>query len=846
MKLFCILVFLTILSSPVFSQTEVMLSKDGKALFPVVISEKSSEKTKKNAEQLCFYLNKITGANFNLITGDGTNGIAVGVFTDFPSLSYSNLFDVNDPFRRDEYVIKSHKNGIHIIGVTELATQDAIWDFLYQLGYRQFFPGPHWEIIPEIKNLTVKLDVYGKPSFYGRYIGKDHGFWQYNKQTWDDWMNKNRMQSNFFVPSGHSYEGILAANKDIFQQHPEYLGLVNEERKSSKFCISNPELQKIVVDYAIKYFEKNPDAYGLSMEPSDGGNWCECENCKKIGSISDRAVMLANIVAKAIKEKFGNKFVGMLAYNYHAPYPSIKVEPNVIVNITTHQRKGGYTLDELIEGWREKGAIVGVSDAFATSLWDYSLPGRPRVSDITYLTENLPSFYQKGVRLISGWTEDAWGPIGLGNYLLSRLLWDINETKKVDKLFSDFLEKSFGSAKQPMEKFYRLIYRIDTKEKEPLLSQDLIGRMYRLLDEALKKTQDPAVRARIYDLIMYTGYAENYLKFVQADKDKQQACFEQLMKYIYRMRYTQMIDTVSIYITLQDMAKYITENVVVPDEAKWNVPEGKNPWKIKEPFTEEEIKEILKTGIDSNPVFPFEQVTFSKNLIPVKDIKNIVVKDKEIKGDEGVQMGGTQQKIYTWIENAPMKIKLKVTGGLIAHYRDYGNVYIQLFSAKFPDKPVAEDKSVPPDGMPHEIVMETSYNGLHWFKISSGGDRTKVEIIEPDIAWTFESGIKERTYRPGTMWSLYFYVPKGTKTIAGYSFSGTGKILDCYGKEVFSFKELPPYSYFTVDVGEGKDGKLWMFSNCNGQKLLLNVPPYMAPDAKKLLLPEEIVKKDFK
>ncbi len=843
MKLFIILTVFTIFVSPVFSQTEVMLSKDGKSLFPVVVNEKSSEKIKKNAEQLCFYLNKITGANFSLVTGDGTNGIAVGAFTDFPSLPYSNLFDVNDVFKRDEYIITSHKNGIHIIGATELATQHAIWDFLYQLGYRQFFPGPHWEIIPEIKNLTVKFDIYGKQSFYGRNIGKEHGFWSYNKQTWDDWMNKNRMKSNFFVPSGHSYQAIIATNKDIFQQHPEYLGLVNGERKSSKFCISNPGLQKIVVDYAIKYFEKNPDAYGLSMEPSDGGGWCECENCKKLGSISDRAVMLANIVAKAIREKYGNKFVGMLAYHYHAPYPSINVEPNVIVNITTHQRKGGYTLDELIENWQKKGAIVGISDAFATYLWDYGIPGSPRVSDITYLTENLPSFYQKGIRLISGWTEDGWGPAGLGNYLLSRFIWDINETKKVNELFSDFIEKSFGSAKQPMEKFYRLIYRIDKKDIKPLFSEDLVGRMYRHLDEALKKTGDSAVRARIHDLVVYTGYAENYLKFIRADKGKKQECFEQLMKYIYRMRYTQMIDLVSAYITLQEM----TKDVVMPDEIKWNIPEGKNPWKIKEPFSEEEIKQILKTGIDSNPVFSFEQVTFSENLIPVKNLKNIVVKDKEIVGDEGIQMGGTPQKIYTWIENAPVKIKLKVTGGLIAHYRDYGNVYIQLFSAKFPDKPVAEDRSVPPDGNPHEIVMKTSYNGLHWFKISSGGDRTRVDIIEPDIAWTFESKVKELlSYRPGTMWSLYFYIPKGTKTIVGYSFSGAGKILDCNGKEVFSFEKLPDYSYFKVDVPEGKDGKLWMFFKCRYQKLLLSVPPYLAPDAKKLLLPEEIVKKDFK
>ncbi len=831
--------FSILFSMAVFAQ-EITLVKDGRPLFSVVLPETASEKTRKNVQEFVLYLNKITGANFQVVSGYTDKGIFLGTTKDFPSLSYINMFDIKDPFRKDEYIIKSHKNGLYIIGATDIGFQHAIWDFLYRIGYRQFFPGEKWEIIPEIKNLKVNLDLYGRPSFYGRNVGKGHIFWGYNKKTWDDWMKKNRMQSGFFVPSDHSYQAILSLYKNIFSQHPEYLGLVGGERKSSKFCISNPGMQKLIEEYAINYFEKNPDADGLSMEPSDGGNWCECEECKKIGSISDRAVFLANIAARAIKEKYGNKFVGMLAYHYHAPYPSIKVEPNTIVNITTHQRKGGHTLEELIDGWKKQGAIVGISDAFCTYIWDYNVPGRPRASDITYLTENLPSFYQKGIRLISGWTEDSWGPAGLGNWMLSRFLWDVSETQKVDDLFADFLEKAFRNAKEPMEKFYRLIYRIDEKDMRPLFSEDLIGRMYRYLDQALSKTKDSAVKERIYDLILYTGYAEQYLKYIRAKPEEKQDCFEKLVKHIYRMRYSQMIDTVAAYVTLQNMAK----DVVIPETCRLNVPEGKNPWKIKDPFTEEEILELLKNGIKSNTLFTVEPVFFSEKLVPVKGLKNIIIKDKQVTGDEGVQ-SGSPQTIYTWIEKAPARLKLQVTGGLISHYRDYGNVRIYLYSSKNPEKPVAQDTSVPPDGKPYEISMGTPYQGLHWLKITTGGDRAKVKIVEPDLPWTFESDIKNRTYSPGTMWSLYFYVPKGTKFVAGYSEAGDGKILDGSGKEVFSFAQLQRYSYFKVDVPEGQDGRLWMFSGCNGRKILLNIPPYLAPSAENMLLPEEIVKKDI-
>ncbi len=833
------LFFLISFSTSIFAG-EVNLVKDSRSLLPVVVAETASEKTKKTAQEFALYLNKITKSDFQITCKFTEKGIILGTMEDFPFLPYSDRFNAEDAFRKDQYIIKSHTNGLHIIGATDTGLQHAIWDFLYRIGYRQFFPGEKWEIIPEIKNLRVDLDIYGKPSFYGRNVGKGHGFWGYNRATWDDWMKKNRMQCGFFVPSGHSYQAILSLYKDVFSEHPEYLGLVGGERKSSKFCISNSGLQKLIEQYAINYFEKRPDADGLSMEPSDGGNWCECEECKKIGSISDRAVFLANVAARAIREKYSNRFVGMLAYHHHASYPSIKVEPNIIVNITTHQRKGGHTLEELIEGWKKQGAIVGISDAFCTYIWDYNVPGRPRASDITYLTENLPSFHQKGIRLISGWTEDSWGPAGLGNYMLSRFLWDVDETKRVDALFADFLEKAFGDAKEPMEKFYHLIYRINEKDIRPLFSEDLIGRMYRYLDEALGRTQDPAVRNRIYDLILYTGYAENYLKHIRAKPEDKQEYFEKLIKHIYRMRYSQMIDTVAAYVTLQDMAKDVT----VPETARWNVPEGKNPWKIKEPFTEEEILAMLKNGIASNTLFSVEPIFFTENLVPVKGLSNIVIRDKPVTGDEGIQ-SGAPQTIYTWIEKAPTAIKLQVTGGLISHYRDYGNVRIYLYSSKNPEEPVAQDTSVPPDGKPYEISLQTSHTGLHWLKITTGGDRARVKIMEPNLPWTFESGIKNRTFSPGTVWSLYFYVPEGTKFIAGYSESGGGKILDGSGKEVFSFAQLQRYSYFRVDVPEGQDGRLWMFSGCNGRKILLNVPPYLAPSTEKILLPEEIVKKDF-
>jgi hypothetical protein len=99
-------------------------------------------------------------------------------------------------------------------------------------------------------------------------------------------------------------------------------------------------------------FRKDPEQDSLSLEPSDGGsNWCECQECAELGTVSDRVVMLADEVAEAVNEGFENKYIGIYAYSSHPSPPNVQVHPNVIVSIATAYIKGGYTLDELLRGW---------------------------------------------------------------------------------------------------------------------------------------------------------------------------------------------------------------------------------------------------------------------------------------------------------------------------------------------------------------------------------------------------------------------------------------------------------------------------------------------------------------
>ena len=208
-------------------------------------------------------------------------------------------FDLQDARHREDYVLKSHSKGVYLVGTTELAVEHATWDFLHRLGYRQFFPGEHWEIVPQTRELTIAVDASEHPDFYARMIWYGYGAATYAREPYKQWCAKNRCVAGIDLRTGHSYDAILAHHKKELAEHPEYLGLVDGERSSTKFCISNPRLRQLVVDDALGQFAKDPALDCVSTDPSDGGGWCECSECAKLGSISDRAVLLANTVAEA-------------------------------------------------------------------------------------------------------------------------------------------------------------------------------------------------------------------------------------------------------------------------------------------------------------------------------------------------------------------------------------------------------------------------------------------------------------------------------------------------------------------------------------------------------------------
>ncbi|MES2570459.1 MAG: DUF4838 domain-containing protein, partial [Verrucomicrobiota bacterium] len=623
------------------------------------------------------------------------------------------------------------------------------------------------------------------------------------------------------------YYEIIAANRGEFQKHPEYLAQISgkrELRPDAKFCISNAGLMRLVVEWAEARFRAAPQRDSISMDPSDGGGWCECADCAALGSVSDRVVTLANEVAVAINALgIGPKYVGLYAYNQHCAPPRLEVHPKVIPSATTAFLTGGFTFEQVIRGWQARGATMGVYDYLSVVDWDWNLPRGGAASRPRRTADLIAQVHGFGARFYDAESGDCWGPCGLGYYVASRVLWDVREAQNVDAIVADFLEKAFGAARKPMGEFYSLITE-DSQRRSP---SDMVGRMYRCLDAARGATQDAKVLRRIDDLILYTRHAELYYSHANGSTP-----VEEVARHAYRMRKTMMVHSYGLW------ARWLGQKAAHTAD---------HPLKNETPFSALELATILSTGITKNqPAEPgFAGVEFSRNLVPA--VPHLALAD----GAQGRFPDAAQdrQRYYLWAPEKGGAIELKVVVKKVWALR---TPKLELFSPlEVSLEPVAKREDYLPDGKERSIVLQTPHPGLHRIETYDGGDYTRI-TWPAGLHVTVESGMDtpEVTSHFRGSWSLYFYVPKKTRLIGGWASRIanwapriSGKLLAPDGREMLDFGQCEE-GFFKIEVPEGADGALWKFEGNVGQRLLMTVPPYLARSARELLLPREVIEAD--
>src|SRR5262249_51371275 len=101
----------------------VRLAQDGKSAFPIVVAEKATPRIRRAASTLAEQLKRITEETFPVEIGDGRTGIALGLAGDFPALYLQTPWDPKDATHREDFLLRSHTAGVHVLGASEMAVE---------------------------------------------------------------------------------------------------------------------------------------------------------------------------------------------------------------------------------------------------------------------------------------------------------------------------------------------------------------------------------------------------------------------------------------------------------------------------------------------------------------------------------------------------------------------------------------------------------------------------------------------------------------------------------------------------------------------------------------------------
>ena len=275
-----------------------------------------------------------------------------------------------------------------------------------------------------------------------------------------DYANGIFGRGRYFSYGGHTYPKACPPSK-YFKNHPEYFGLVGGRRigsdeKNPTLCISNPEVQELIVEELKRKMDDGADVVQLAQQ--DGWQYCECEKCKAFGGpeaeyIGEKIWRLHRDIAERMLKERPGKAVHILCYSATLKPPKTfrKFPANVMIELC-HVSK------EQLEEW--KGYEVPLGFTAYIYLWGGYQPlgftpkrSWMRCRDFAkmMLDYGIHGVYRCGY-------GNLYGMEGPEYWVFNRTLLDPD--LDVDKAVDEYCLRAFGlECAQKMRKFYETLDR---------------------------------------------------------------------------------------------------------------------------------------------------------------------------------------------------------------------------------------------------------------------------------------------------------------------------------------------------------------------------------------------------
>ena len=329
-----------------------------------------------------------------------------------------------------------------------LASVKAVTRFMHDiLGVRFLAPGKVGRDVPRLDRVEVPegLRSTERPRI-------DYGSGRYYEMMFDI-ANNNVGAGAYHSYGGHSYEPAVPADR-YFKDHPEYFGLISGKRvymkHGSVLCISNPEVQQLMVDELCRQFDAGADVCQLGQQ--DGFIGCQCDRCRAFGGPEaedwgEKLWILHADIARRLEKLRPGKVVHIMCYGptAHPPKTFRKFPSNVMVEQCR-------TSEEAFHEW--DGYEVPHGFTVYTYLWgEYPRPGYTAKNSCDYLAWFARFLLKNRVHGIyrCGYGE-LFGTEGPGYWVFNSLLGDPDLS--VRSLVNEYCERAYGPASAPMLLFH--------------------------------------------------------------------------------------------------------------------------------------------------------------------------------------------------------------------------------------------------------------------------------------------------------------------------------------------------------------------------------------------------------
>lgn len=500
-----------------------ILFRKGKTSYNIVVSSEASVTEKTAAEELKYYLGQISGADFKLTCVPGRKNIYVGYAEEYA------IFNGIEPYQdcSEGFTVKKIDHDLVIYGGKDRGTMFGVFRFLQKYFGVQWYT-PDFTKTPNMSRFIIPNIVFSEePKIKYRYTD----FYCTQNISWLAHNMMNISQSN--IPNGygissrywgaHTFSQLLPA--DIyFETHPEYFAYRNNKRlENGQPCLSNSDVLKIVTERLMSVIEKKPNYLFYDVSQLDNYYYCTCQSCveleKKYGGHSGLMIWFVNQVAREVKKKYPEKYIGTFAYQYTRKAPvNIKPDDNVVIRLCdieccfTHplaskcnEKNVAFMQD--LEEWSKITKNLYIWD-YIVNYSNFLVP----FPNIQVLGPNLKTFSEYEV--IEVFEEAQNSTFGnafeeLKSWVVTQLMW--NPDQNTEELVAQFVCDYYGGASNDILDYYNLCNSLINENSHMTCFSDptkapytdeFNNEAYRILYRALENSGNEIIAERVQKVLL--------------------------------------------------------------------------------------------------------------------------------------------------------------------------------------------------------------------------------------------------------------------------------------------------------------------------------------------------------